>query len=208
MPKDKKEKKEKFSAKEGHNYYCGAGELPRGKIRAPVDYCIERNQVRYYGLIAIDPALIERTKRGVGSLNKEKVKLQGLISDAKLLVAEFKGVKLSLEHKDLSESARKKLLKKKEELLVRRDKLKKKQTDQREIIARLEREEKKLEKAQAKEAEKKKSSGSKTAKKKSSGSKTAIKKKPAKKIAAKKTVSKTSKTTKKTVSKTRPKTKK
>lgn len=174
-----KEKKEKLSASEKLNYYCGAGELPRGKVRAPLEYCIATNQIRYYGLVAIDPKLIDRAKKGVGSINKEKVKFQGLIADAKMLVAEFKRVKLQLDHPDTTDKERKKLLKKKEELLAKRDVLKKKQEKQREIISRLEKEEKKLEKAQEKERQKKKkSSGSKTAtKKKSSGKKTKSKSK-------------------------------
>ena len=106
----KKDKKDK----DNYDYYCGAGDLPRGKTRAPLDYCIQHNQVRYYGLVAIDKKLLTEMKTGVGSLTKEKIKLQGLSSDAKLLMGEFKGLKLVLKNPNIKSSDKKKAQKRKE----------------------------------------------------------------------------------------------
>ena len=68
--------------------YCGIGKVPAGKKRGSAKYCLEKNQVRYYGLEQIDQKLIDKknaeakkldlTKEQL-KLHKIKYKAQGII---------------------------------------------------------------------------------------------------------------------------------
>lgn len=175
----------KSEESESNNYYCGIGKVPRGKVLAPVEYCIQHNQVRYYGLVAIDRKLLTEAKGQTNDLNKEKIKLTKIKADIKILLKDFSTNKIILENKDGSQrpSNIKKAEAKRLLLLKKRDKLKKQYNTQAKIIENLEKEEKRAAK-EAKKEKKKKSktvttttttttkSGSKTSKPKSkSGSK-------------------------------------
>jgi len=42
--------------------YCGTGKIPKGKRRGSVKECLDRGEVRYYGIKQIDPRLLEAHK--------------------------------------------------------------------------------------------------------------------------------------------------
>jgi hypothetical protein len=148
----------------GEDMYCGVGPIPKGKIRGTPEYCVQTNQVRFYGLEAIDESLLKQAKGKTSNLIKEQLKLKKIEDDAKILIKDVKNVKLILEE-NATPAQQKKAQKKMDDLLVKRDGLIKKLKTQKQVVETLEKEEKR------KKASKKKSSGSKT-KKKSSGSKT------------------------------------
>lgn len=171
------------------NMYCGSGPVPKGKERGTPEYCVQTNQVRYYGVKKIDKALLEKIKGKTPSLTKEKLKLKKIEDDAKILIKEVQKLKIITENKKATEAQQKKAQKKIDGLLVKRDKMVAKLKAQKSTVEQLEEEDKakqerKAAKAKSRETSKSKSktttSKSKTkttTKKKMSGSKTSSKKK-------------------------------
>ncbi|QGR54104.1 hypothetical protein [Moumouvirus maliensis] len=147
--------------------YCGIGKIPKNKIRGTAEYCLEANQVRYYGLKKIDPDLLSMTTSKKSNLVKEQLKLKRLQDDAKILIKEVKNVDLVLNDDMARESNVKRARKRKDELLVKRDKLVTKIKAQREVVRKLE----KRESDQQNKSSGSKSSGSRSSSSKSSGSK-------------------------------------
>lgn len=177
--------------------YCGINVVPPGKTLGTPEYCVQTNQVRYYGLELIDEDLLNQAKGTSSNLIKEQLKLKKIEDDAKILINEVKNIKIILE-KNTKPIQQKKAQKRMDELLISRDKLIKKLKSQKQIVEAIEDAQKRREKALEKAAAlKKKSSGSKTkkksssskSKKKSSGSKSTkkSKKKSNKKSSGKKT---------------------
>lgn len=147
--------------------YCGIGKIPKGRIRGTAEYCIQTNQVRYYGLEAIDEDLLKQAKGNISDLTKEKLKVKKIEDDAKLLIKEVKNIKIILESDDSKPSQKKNAQKKMDELLEKRDALVKKLKAQSLIVKELEKDIERRKKA--KELSKKSSTSST---KNSSGSKT------------------------------------
>uniref|UniRef100_A0A6G6ABS2 Uncharacterized protein n=1 Tax=Borely moumouvirus TaxID=2712067 RepID=A0A6G6ABS2_9VIRU len=148
--------------------YCGIGKIPKNKIRGTAEYCLEANQVRYYGLKKIDPDLLSMTTSKKSNLVKEQLKLKRLQDDAKILIKEVKNVDLVLNDDMARESNVKRARKRKDELLVKRDKLVTKIKAQREVVRKLE---KSSSSKSSSRSSGSKSSGSKSSSSRSSGSK-------------------------------------
>lgn len=127
--------------------YCGVNQIPKGKIRGTPEYCVQTNQVRYYGIVAIDPKLLKTAKGKTTDLIDEKLKLAKIQSDVKLLLKEYKRLKIILENKNASKSEIKKANKQLDKLLEKRDKLVVKLKKQGKIVEQLEKAQKKEEKA-------------------------------------------------------------
>jgi len=111
MPKKQKEKEAT---------YCGVKKVPKSQ-RASAEYCVSKNQVRYYGLKKIDRDELEK-KKAKANVLKEQLKYRKLLDDAKVLVKDVKRIDLDI---DLAKTDKKKktLRKQKEKLLERRDRL-------------------------------------------------------------------------------------
>jgi hypothetical protein len=152
---------------ENNNMYCGIGPIPKGKIRATPEYCVQTNQVRYYGLKLIDKDLLKQAKGKTTSLIKEQLKLKKIEDNAKILVKDVRNLKVILEDELSKPSQQKKAQKKMDELLVKRDRLVKQLKAQKIVVDAIEKQENKIRKASGSKT-KKSSSGSK---KSSSGSK-------------------------------------
>lgn len=150
--------------------YCGRGPVPRGKVRGTAEYCLRNNQVRYYGLVAIDKKLLDMYQGKATSLIKEQLKLKKIENEAKILIKEVKNIKVILDNEELKQSRRKQVQKKLDNLLLKRDKLVKKLRDQRQVIHTIEKEEKRADK-EAKKAEKEANKTKKEAKKKETSKK-------------------------------------
>lgn len=106
--------------KEKEPTYCGIKKVPKSQ-RASAEYCISKNQVRYYGLKKIDKDKLEK-KKAKSNFLKEQMKYRKLLDDAKLLVKDVKNIDLQLELAE-RESKKKTLRKQKEKLLEKRDRL-------------------------------------------------------------------------------------
>lgn len=120
------------------NMYCGIGPVPRGKVRGTPEYCIQTNQVRYYGLKKIDKSLLKNLKGSTTDLTKEKMKLRKIQDEAKILIKEVKKLRIILDNSDAKDSQIKKSQKRLDELLVKRDALLKKLKRQQKIIKSIE----------------------------------------------------------------------
>lgn len=80
--------------------YCGIGPVPKGMIRATPEYCLQTNQVRYYGIIAIDKDLLQVFKEGTSELLKEQLKMKKIEESAKLLIRDIKEIQTILDQTD------------------------------------------------------------------------------------------------------------
>ena len=139
--------------------YCGAGPVPKGKVRGTPEYCVQTNQVRYYGIIAINPNLLKTAKGKTTDLVNEQLKLKKIENDAKILINEVKKLKIILDSKEASRTETKRAQKRFDNLMLKRDSLVKRLKKQQKVVEEIEKAEKEQERAA-----KKKKSGSKTAK--------------------------------------------
>ena len=154
------------------NMYCGSGKIPKGKILGTPEYCVQTNQIRYYGIEKIDKDLLKSAKGRTTDLTKEQLKLKRLEDDAQILIKNVKKLKIILEDDNSKPSQLKAAQKRMDEIIVQKDKLIKKLKTQKKIVDVAIKNEKILnEKMLNEKNNKKKSSKSKSKNKKSSGSK-------------------------------------
>ena len=175
MPKKEVKTKAKTKAKtkkvQIDKTYCGIGNMPRGKDRASAEYCMNHNQIRYYGMKAVDPKLLERVKTKKLNIDKERIKLKKIDLDADDLIKEYTKIKKILDNPAASTPAEVKRAKKKRlQILKKKETIKKKFIAQKNIVLRLAREEEREEAKRIKD--KKNAKKAKTSKTKSSRSKT------------------------------------
>lgn len=117
-------------------YYCGMGPVPKGKIRAPPEYCIRTRQVRYYGIVAIDPDLLNNIKPN--NLLKEQFKLRKLQDQARTIIKKASILKIIIDDPDENPAKIKKSQKKMDTLLKNKEDLIKKIKAQMKIVKNLE----------------------------------------------------------------------
>jgi hypothetical protein len=118
--------------------YCGPRAVPKGKVRASLEYCIRNGQVRYYGIVAIDPKLLDSIKGQASSLLKEQFKLKKLEDKAHVLIKDVKKLKIILENTEASKSKLKRAQQRMNNLLKQRDKLVKHIASQKKIVKNME----------------------------------------------------------------------
>lgn len=183
--------------------YCGAGPVPKGKIRGTPEYCVENKQVRYYGIVALPPHLAEKAMQSGKKLNLLKEQIKGRkLGDKRILITKrAKTLAVIIGNEEERETKRNSAKKELKKIIESIKKLDKQIAAQNKLIdqikeekekeeARKKKEAEKIKKAKSKEKEAKKKADSKTAKKKSA-------KKSEKKSAKKSTKKSAKKTTKK-----------
>jgi hypothetical protein len=90
--------------------FCGIGKIPKGARRGSMKECIEKGQVRLYGLKKIDPRLIEGTKQEKKKSKKaeqNKTQIFAEISKFKVRIKKL-NEKLKIEKSDTKKSKIKK----------------------------------------------------------------------------------------------------
>lgn len=154
--------------------YCGIGSVPKGSKRGSAKYCIDINQVRYYGIEQISPSLILKVKKQSKKIDPltEKIKLKSLQTDAKVLLNEVANLKLLLDLEKISATEKKAARKKLDTLLGKKEGLIKSLTNQKKIVEQIERDEKAAIKQQKTPASKSGSKTSRSSKSSGIGSKT------------------------------------
>lgn len=155
--------------------YCGAGAVPKGKERGTAEYCIQTNQIRYYGIEAIDEKLLQLKSKGKNII-KERLKLKKIEDDAKILIKEVNTTKIIINSEKAKPSERKKAEKKLESLMIQRDKLVKRLKSQKAVVDALDKEEALQREREKKAAKKKESKPTSKSKSSKAGSKTSTKK--------------------------------
>jgi len=96
------EKNKKNGKNENKKMYYGMGPVPKGKIRASAEHCVRANQIRYYGIKAIDKNLLKQSKHIAPNLLKEQLKLKQIENRATILLNDYKLVKLVLAKENVS----------------------------------------------------------------------------------------------------------
>lgn len=146
-----------------YNMYCGIGKVPKGKKRGTAKECLNANQVRYYGIEQIDEKYLEKKKEKKLDLTTQKLKLLDLQQKGKKLVNDVKvlNIILDADEGEVTEAKIKKAQKKKDALLLQRDKLVKQIAAQKKVIERA----REMEAEQKKRDAKKKAPAKKTTKK-------------------------------------------
>lgn len=90
--------------------YCGIGNVPKGKRRGTMRECVERNQVRYWGIKSIDPKLIGGVKKkqaqqkSIIQVRNELIKLQ---ARKRKLIDQIKKEKNEIKKEEMKNEARK-----------------------------------------------------------------------------------------------------
>lgn len=155
--------------------YCGIGPVPKNKVRGTPEYCVETNQVRYYGLELIDKKLLNKDKSKATGLIKEQLKLKKIQDDAKILIKEVQTLKMILETEGIKPSKKKTAEKQMDALRGKRDRLVKRLKSQQAIVENLEKEEARQEKDAARKEKEKRRKEKERRERKQAGSKTAKK---------------------------------
>lgn len=119
--------------------YCGIGPIPKGKQRGTPEYCLNKKQVRYWGIKKIDKQILEALEQVNYELllQKEKFKLLKLTGNAKILIKDIKNTQLEIDIARTDKKANQ-LNKQLDKLLIKRDKLVKNIKKQKEIVEILE----------------------------------------------------------------------
>ena len=95
--------------------FCGAGKVPKGQTRGTMKQCVDKNQIRYWGVKKVDPKLLESRgkKKSKGSkLTRDKVAikmvgLKGKVTKLTKQLAEEKDKKKQDQIKKELEKAKK-----------------------------------------------------------------------------------------------------
>jgi len=142
--------------------YCGVKDVPKGMVRASPEYCVQHNQIRYYGLVAIKPKLLKTAKGTTSDLNKEKLKMLKLRDLMRIKINEMKTLKITIDDDNAKPAKIRQAEKKYATALKRGQNLVKQFEAQKKIVMAMEEEEKEAKKRLKKKPKKK---GSKSKKK-------------------------------------------
>lgn len=107
--------------------YCGTKNLRGSQIRGSAEYCADHNQIRYYGIEAIDPQIINSSSRSVNRTKEKLVnaqlKMGAIRTESQALIKEVKTLRFLLEKDTVSDAKKRSLQKKIDNLLRKRDQL-------------------------------------------------------------------------------------
>jgi len=107
--------------------FCGITPIPKGKRRGTPEYCAAAKQIRYYGLVPIDPKLLGKKPPTPSEIaTKEIINHRKLLNQAQLLVNKAQQYKLIINDPKTSVKKRNIAQKSFDTLLMKREPLKKK----------------------------------------------------------------------------------
>lgn len=101
--------------------FCGAGPVPKGKVRASAEYCVSTRQIRYYGVEALPEELLKGKE--MVDIVKEQLKLRKLIDKSRILLNNFKKANLIINAPDAKPSQVKAAKKQIEKLKIDKEKM-------------------------------------------------------------------------------------
>lgn len=96
--------------------YCGSGAVPKGKSRGSAEYCLRKNQVRYYGVEKIDGKLLKEHSSAdrIKTVEEERSRYNNFVFKHNKINKDLKAYTNDLER-------RQKELTKYEKILAKRD---------------------------------------------------------------------------------------
>ena len=165
--------------------YCGMNKPTKKKRRATAEYCLDKNQVRHYGVVAVPASLILKKAEKKLDLVTEQLKYRAMIDKRTIMLKNYRNAKVIAENDNEKPSKRATAKKEMAELRKRNVAVRARMAKQYDLIMKMEKAQdearaeeakrkKTTKKSKSKDTKKKKTkakkSGSKTAKK--SGSKT------------------------------------
>ena len=107
--------------------FCGITPVPKGKRRGTPQYCAAAKQIRYYGLVAIDPKLLGKKPPSLSEIaTREIISHRKLLNQAQILVKKAQQLKLIINDPKSSAKKRNTAQKAFDILLTKREPLKKK----------------------------------------------------------------------------------
>lgn len=163
--------------------YCGMNKPTKKKKRATAEYCMDKNQVRHYGVVAVPASLVLKKAEKKMDLVTEQLKYRAMIDKRTIMLKNYRNAKVIAENDNEKPSKRATARKEMTELRKRNVTVRARMAKQYELIIKME---KAQDEARAEEAKRKKD-----AKRRKSTSKDSKKKK----TKAKKSGSKTTKST-------------
>ncbi len=94
------------------NIYCGANELPKGKVYGTMKQCAERNQIRRFGIYRVDKSLVDNTNsktlKNLQKMSDRTLKEVGLASGRiRYIKRELPYIKNAKEKEALREEGKK-----------------------------------------------------------------------------------------------------
>ena len=180
--------------------YCGIGNPTKKNKRATAEFCLDKKQVRYYGVVPVSASLLLKNSDKKLDLVTEQLKYRTMIDKRTIMLKKYLNAKVIAENDDEKPSKRATAKKEIAELRKRNVAVRARMAKQYDLIIKMERaqDEARAEEAERKKAAKKKSKSKDSKKSKSKDSKKS-KSKDSKK---KKTTSKSSSKAKKSGSKT------
>lgn len=137
------------------NMFCGVGPVPKGKIRGTAEYCASKHQIRYYGLVKIDPKLLEKIEKKKRNLLTEQIKLKKIEDKAKILVKESGKIKAIISNDKSKDSEIAKAEKRLVEIKKIRDKLLEQLNNQKSIVNEVKKQQQQDEKDKIKQKQEK-----------------------------------------------------
>jgi hypothetical protein len=120
------------------NIYCGIKPVPKGKELGTAEQCIKANQTRYWGVKPLDAQLLNEKNSKKPNLIQEQLKLRKYYDDAKVLMKEYKNLKIIADSEKVSNSERKKAETRMNKLLQKKEVLKKNIEKQSKYVKQLE----------------------------------------------------------------------
>jgi len=168
--------------------YCGINKPTKKNKRATAEFCLDKNQVRYYGVVPVPTSLLLKKAEKKLDLVTEQLKYRTMIDKRTIMLKKYLNAKVIAENDNEKPSKRATAKKEMVELRKRNVTVRARMAKQYDLIIKMEKaqDEARAEEAQRKKAAAKKSK-SKDSKKKKSTSKSSSK--------AKKSGSKTAKST-------------
>ena len=149
-------------------YVCGLKEPKKGEKRGSARTCADKNQVRYYGVVAIDPEILLNKsvrKRSLFALQLQYKKMQ---DDVVEIFNKDKKWKMIVDNKDATDKSKKSAQEKRKKLVEKAYLLKQKIKLQQKAIRAAEKEEASLKHASKKKSKTTSKKTSKTTSKKPS----------------------------------------
>lgn len=125
---------------------CGLKEPRNGEKRGSAEYCFDKKQIRYYGLVPVDPEiLIKKPKKR--TVLDEQLALKKLQDEAVVIINKAKHFKMIIKEKSFTDKQKEKAKRDLDRLVEKSEDLQKRLAKQKKILKKAQ--EKTQEKARA-----------------------------------------------------------
>jgi len=121
---------------------CGWREPKKNEKRGDAEYCLSRNQIKYYGIISVEPELLLKKIKKMRGVFDEQMEYKKLQDQAVILIKKDEKLQNILRVESYTQKQKDNAREKRKALIEKRDVLLEKMKNQKKLIAKAEREEK------------------------------------------------------------------